>query len=1334
RADGKMPFVLKALGDPRRADTLVWSNEDLQATLGDAEFRAATHELYRSRSFLFVGFDARDLDFEILLERVLAGARAGDGEHFAVLPGASAVEKEELYRAWRIRVLDEEDLGALAEALTGALAERSEPELPDGDYQQWLAILEEDPARADVIARLDELTDELHERGDHEALVELMLGRVAVEREAAKRAQLLLTVARLFEYEADDAEHAFTALTAAYKEEPSLAAWHELERLATAANAWDRVAAELGEALSSLPAAVRVPLCRKLERWAELLAALDEQAAQLGATEARSLELEAAALCAEKLGERAAAIARYQAIAASAPRDLDVLRALEKLYDDDGRADAYLDNLAAQAELTSDAAERAALYRRLALSWEEEEGGAARAEDSWETLLAIEPDAEDALRALERLYGLDGKWPELIETLRRRAARAPKPLQAELFGQIGALYQHELNDPGHAIEAYRLAEAAQSNPETLAALGGAYEQLGAWHQAVELLDRRAVATDDPAHALSLVLRAAELCAVQLADAREAEKRYVRALELAPEHAPAMTALAEIYRKSGELLRAAKLFVEAAVATPNRLERTRLLVDAGEIYEGLDDGPRAVELYLEALAIDPEHAAAGEGAAEILWRTERWNELVPILEMLLRKPTDPPEQIERLVRLARAATALKLYDKAGKAYVRATELNPAHLAAQRGRANHHLAREQWMDALSSLERVFQYHIDDLSTEERVELFSEMGRCELRLGARQGAREFLQRALELDPTHRPSLLAQVELGQADPESLVEAKKALLVTATPDEQVRLLGEIGDLYLTRLGDSSRAIGAWAEALELRADDHKLLHKILDVYVEDRAWAQAVEMLERLIAVEKLPTVRAKYRHTAGLICRDELKRPAAAVLHLRSALDDDATLDRAWQALEQLYTDQQEWKELARVFRALLKRLGPESPGDADGQNRERLRVWSALGDVCWHELGERESALAALEVALTFDRANLDRHKRLADLYVQGGKQHFDKSIAEHQYVLRAEKNRVLSYRALKHLYIQTGQREKSLACSWALEILHKGEPDDARKVAEFKRRPFATARRILTDDAWARLAHPDEDRLLGVLFAIVGPTIVAGQAQPHKSFGLSRKEAIGADDPHSYKKALEYVATTFDVPLPEAYARPEQKEAVLFANCIDDRQLVPVLLLGAPLVGGRRSEAEQVFELARRAAHLKPERLLRLAMPHPQSLAHVIEAAMALAGEQDGEQPATEELQRTVLGFERTLPPGALEQVAAIGRKLRQNGTHAESAALDWLHASDLTALRAGWVMTGDLETCARLAAAEGHPAGTLPPTQRLLELLWSSTTEELFSVRKHLGLV
>jgi hypothetical protein len=110
------------------------------------------------------------------------------------------------------------------------------------------------------------------------------------------------------------------------------------------------------------------------------------------------------------------------------------------------------------------------------------------------------------------------------------------------------------------------------------------------------------------------------------------------------------------------------------------------------------------------------------------------------------------------------------------------------------------------------------------------------------------------------------------------------------------------------------------------------------------------------------------------------------------------------------------------------------------------------------------------------------------------------------------------------------------------------------------------------------------------------------------------------------------------------------------------------------------------------------------------------------------------PVATETGKTVMAMRRALQPVQVENVAAIGRKLRADGVKAEEAALKWLQAADLTAIRAGFVMTGDLETSARLIAAEPQPATALPATQRLLDLVWSSATEELFAVRKHLGMM
>src|SRR5581483_8919091 len=223
--------------------------------------------------------------------------------------------------------------------------------------------------------------------------------------------------------------------------------------------------------------------------------------------------------------------------------------------------------------------------------------------------------------------------------------------------------------------------ALPNHSEALAALSRLFELTEQWEKAVEIFERRVGIAEVRSQKVELLQRAGELTAERLGDAKKAEQRFMRVLELDATHVPAMSALVEIYRKNGEFLKAAKLLVEAVPHTHNRLERTRMLVEAGEIFHGLEDLKKATQLYLDALAVDPEHVEAGERVAELLWQSERYKDLVPVLEMLTRKEVEPSLQIERLVRLGRAAKALGENEKAHKAYARAAELDPTHLEAQ-----------------------------------------------------------------------------------------------------------------------------------------------------------------------------------------------------------------------------------------------------------------------------------------------------------------------------------------------------------------------------------------------------------------------------------------------------------------------------------------------------------------------------------------------------------------------------------------------------------------------------------------------------------------------------
>ena len=140
-------------------------------------------------------------------------------------------------------------------------------------------------------------------------------------------------------------------------------------------------------------------------QWRELAPLLDERAAAQADSspdDARALQA-GGGLAVRALDDRTQAIARYEALAAAEPRDLDVLRALERLYKADGQEQLYIASLGRQAEV-AEPRERAAIYRRMASLYEELPGGAAGAEECLEKLLSVDSRSEDAYRSLERLY------------------------------------------------------------------------------------------------------------------------------------------------------------------------------------------------------------------------------------------------------------------------------------------------------------------------------------------------------------------------------------------------------------------------------------------------------------------------------------------------------------------------------------------------------------------------------------------------------------------------------------------------------------------------------------------------------------------------------------------------------------------------------------------------------------------------------------------------------------------------------------------------------------------------------------------------------------------
>ena len=351
-------------------------------------------------------------------------------------------------------------------------------------------------------------------------------------------------------------------------------------------------------------------------------------------------------------------------------------------------------------------------------------------------------------------------------------------------------------------------------------------------------------------------------------------------------------------------------------------------------------------------------------------------------------------------------------------------------------------------------------------------------------------------------------------------------------------------------------------------------------------------------------------------------------------------------------------------------------------------------------------------ALESAVALDPTDIDRRDRLATLYSEGDA--VDRAILMHQDIVRDDPSRRSSYAQLAELFFKAGRAPQAKACQIALSVLD-GKPPAALT------EPPPAPRRPLDAEDWARLRHPGEDRMLSALLARLAPFVAAGQARQRKELGLSRDDAVSPDDDRAFAHTLRQVAQVLGMVAPEAHVRREQMQPLMVALCRTRSAAAPVLLVGLPMLGDRRTGGTLVFHAARLLSRLRPERILSLLAPQPAALGQLVNAAMNL----DKNEPTQQSLRKA-------LPAVDLDQVKTIGERLRARGIDAEVAVREWLHSADATATRVALALVGDLPTCARLLATEPGAQQNAARAQRVLELLAASISDELILTREHLG--
>ncbi len=1283
----------------------------------------------------------------------------------AIEPGhpAASPQLEALYRAkeeWgpvAAQMLDRASRDNDERASVAALVEVADVyEQKVGDPHAallvWLTVLRRDPARVGVLDELERLAerapnwDELvaecqaiaeQLEGSHPeiaAAVWHLVGRWSRDHLANRTIAIeaLDRALRLAEDDPDRASILHEELGELHEADPAVATAH-----------YESALAGRPESAEVLTALHRLYLASQAwQQIAELLPRLIDAlapSAQLGVIVDLHVELGAVY---DRLDRPDDAIEAYRDALALDPKNVLAQRSLAEIYERTGQAEALLET----TETEIDNATREVQLRRygdVAAAWHEHQRF-DRATACWQKLIALDPSSLVGHEGLARTLRASGQWIELANALRTRVRRDPSSYKSDerrtrngaegaakvddkaILLELADVLANQLDDVrGATVALEEITAHEPDDPATLDALARLHDRAGRLRPALDALERLLEITTDSRARADLLQRIAQ---VHLAarDAATARTHLVASIALDRDNAYAREAMARVHVQQGELVSAGEEMLRAARLHSQQADIVRCLADAAWLYRHrLGDPERARECLHRILEIEPRHADAKQALAELLQDSQEWESLWPHLEEQVAKAradaTMPAaDRREVYMKAARCAVELGKFSRALDLYDLAATTSPDP-SVQIERADA-LYRAKQIDASVATLQALANDAANLERVQRIGVYRRLAQIHTELGKPAVAQQFHTKVLDLDPAHRDTLsdLAELHLAQQRYDEAIASLRELAAASPVAERITLLGRIGDLYQQKLGNPGRAMSTYLDALELDGADRRILQRLLDLQTKSGQWTRAVETISKFLEHETEPAYRGAYFLAAAAIKRTELRDNAGALADFEHALDElmretplrPATRRRALQTfhdVDALLTEDKDWKTQEQAYRRMIKRMPSGDPA--------LVPLWHALGELCLSRLDHVQSAIQAFEVAHALDPAKSpERAKILADLYARTG------AVKPTAKLVEADPTNPDAYRTLAQTALAAGRIDEAWCACRALVVLKQATFDEELLYKKYQLHEVRKVKGVLDADAWAQLRHPDEDRVISSIFALVWEPLVALRAGTAKSFDLREKDRIPVEeDNRVVARIFRHAARVMNVALPDVYAQPRRSGSLLLANCVDSGRLVPAVIVGRDMMTGYR-DTEIAAAVGAMVAHLRPAYYLKLAMTTNEELEAAVVAVAQLLQRTVGRP----ELEPLVSVFAPAIKASLTRPVAETLLQLVERLPDRPDLA-KWRACVDAAAARAGFLVAGELAASAKMMALAAPRAG-----QRIRDLVAFSVSPAYLSLREHLG--
>lgn len=600
---------------------------------------------------------------------------------------------------------------------------------------------------------------------------------------------------------------------------------------------------------------------------------------------------------------------------------------------------------------------------------------------------------------------------------------------------------------------------------------------------------------------------------------------------------------------------------------------------------------------------------------------------------------------------------------------------------------------------------------ISTEEheleRASIYSGIAETKRKQGKAREAESNYEKALALMPGFKPALVALVDIAtdEKDHRRVAQLRKRLVDVAPDDDtRVRELKRLAEVQRTELTDTRAAIESLEKARDLKPDDIEVLRTLRQLYENIHRWPKVVETLGAICTETEDARERGLLRFAQADIALGRLRDEPRGLGFLEAALEEDPTHEKALVALVAVRTKLGQWVELERIYARLIDRHAER------GDIERAFDLCKRLGTLRRDKLGDGPGAIDAFSGAVKLRPSDSDTRGALAELLIAKGD--VPAAITELEQTAAGAPTRAQTFRRLFEVHTKRGNQDRAFLAALALEELGAAELDHQLLIDQLRPEGALKPVAALDDSAWdVRLRAPGHDPILEAMMTAIGPAAVKAKIDE-----LMASKKLGELPLHTKQdktstvtvvRAFVWASTVLGITTPEIYVLPDVPGGVAAAQvAIPSTGVGPEVLRNLTL-------ADLVFVVARHLTYYRPEHYPLVFYPTLPELTTLFFAAVKIALP---EVPipagdAVAKLRKRIAAHITSEERSALSEAA---KKFEESGGRVDLGV--WIKSVELTANRAGLVLSGDFHAAMKRIKGEKRGIADVTSEERRLDLV------------------